>query len=334
MPVSSLCSWTNILSFRQIHSHLNRLIITRIPLALPPYANTSQIYAQGLLHVAQIYLSFEYLWPHIAEISSQQEPNRTDVKVQNILEHIHLQGLQRSARLRADLRTLLKINDDTQLDLQLLAVANNVRLKEFLLHIQQVVKSKSHVLVAYAWVMYMAIFSGGRWIRSQLQAAPPDFWQQGQPDSPQSALPNEPHPGLEFFYFDGKYDGEDIKAGFKQRLAEVEVLLTPEEKDDIVAEAQDIFRFIIRLVGELDDQLAFVQDESHETGLLTVSVGDIKPPIRTLATSIIPPEKTYPEAEPPSSVSMSWSNHPYTKLGMLCVFILLVILNRNGFFFF
>ncbi|KAI9698638.1 MAG: heme oxygenase [Candelina mexicana] len=319
---------------RQIHSHLNRLIIARIPLALPPYAKTPQIYTKGLLPFAQVYLSFEHLWPHISEVSSQKEPEHADVKILNILQHIRLPGLQRSARLRADLCTLLKVNDDATLDLHLSAAANDLCLNEFLCHIQQVVKSHPHVLVAYAWVMYMAIFSGGRWIRAQLQAAPPKFWQRNQFDSLKSASPSDidPHPGLAFFHFDGIHDGEDIKAEFKQRLAEVEVLLTPQEKDDVVAEALNIFRHIILLVEELDGQLVSTNEQSHDTGLVTVSAVDIKPAVPVLATSSTPPKERGLEAQPPSPISKPWATYPYTKFAVLWTFILLVILNRTGVF--
>ncbi|KAI9748738.1 MAG: heme oxygenase [Candelina submexicana] len=319
---------------RQIHSHLNRLIIARIPLALPPYAKTTQIYTKGLLQFAHVYISFEHLWPHISEVLSQKEPDHADVKIQNILQHIRLPGLQRSARLRADLRTLLKVNDDATLDLHLSAAANNRRLNEFLRHIQQVVKSNPHVLVAYAWVMYMAIFSGGRWIRAQLQAASPEFWPQNQFGSLKSALPSDinPHPGLTFFHFDGIHDGEDIKAEFKQRLAEVEVLLTPQEKDDVVAEALNIFRHIILLVEGLDGQLISTNEQSLDTGLVTVSAVDNKPAVTVLATSTTPPKVIGLEPQSPSPISKLWATFSYTKFAVLYTFILLFILNRIGFF--
>ncbi|KAI9716329.1 MAG: hypothetical protein M1812_005394 [Candelaria pacifica] len=320
---------------RQIHSHLNRLIIARIPLALPPYGNTPRNYTKGLLHFAQIYLNFEALWPPITEISSQQEPSHTDVKIQNILQHIYLPGLQRSTRLRGDLRMLLKLDNDSRLNLYLLAAANNSRLNEFIHHIEQAVKSKPHLLVAYAWVMYMAIFSGGRWIRSQLQTVPPDFWQQNKIDS-ESALPNgiDSHPGLEFFHFDGEYDGEDIKAEFKQRLAEVEVLFTPQEKDDIVAEALNIFRYNILFVEELDEILASQNEPLNPQvkGSTATEVTGPHPAKPAIALPTIPLKQSHVDTKHIDKVASPWLTYPYTHLVLLWTFILLVILNRYGFF--
>ncbi len=62
--------------------------------------------------------------------------------------------------------------------------------------------------------------------------------------------------GYSFLSFDGDSDGEDIKADFKRRLACVEDILTSEERGDVVAEAQQVFRFSILLVREIDENVA------------------------------------------------------------------------------
>ena len=45
-----------------LHTNLNRLITSRLPLGLPPHTTDSALYATGLLHFAHIYLTFESLW--------------------------------------------------------------------------------------------------------------------------------------------------------------------------------------------------------------------------------------------------------------------------------
>ncbi len=50
------------------------------------------------------------------------------------------------------------------------------QLQAFLAHIRYSVARRPHVLIAYAWVFYMALFSGGRWIRAQLHGAGERFW--------------------------------------------------------------------------------------------------------------------------------------------------------------
>jgi len=173
-----------------------------------------------------------------------------------------------------------------EIEEQLKLVSNGGRLAEFIAHTKQSVKKNPHVLLAYAWVLYMALFSGGRYLRASLKTAGgfEDFWNRDpSPVRPYSvtretqnlalsskiAADEEVRPsarqktrsechqmmkrqGLSFFDFVGAEDGEDIKREFKKRIAEAEVLLTEGEKADIIQEAQAIFSFMVMIVTELD----------------------------------------------------------------------------------
>lgn len=136
----------------------------------------------------------------------------------------------------------------------------------------------------------MALFSGGRFIRATLRAAGLDFWK-SVPSSKQYCIGNTndaDFPSLQpdkicksparlpflclscnfntgvheldrtllFFSFPDNQDGEDIKLEFKKRFAEVETQLTFREKEAIVQESQEIFRFLIELVKDLDRTVA------------------------------------------------------------------------------
>ncbi|KAJ3481825.1 hypothetical protein NLG97_g7726 [Lecanicillium saksenae] len=54
-------------STRGIHARLNKSIISRLPLALPPRASDPSTYVTGLIHIAPIYLAFESLWNDFLE---------------------------------------------------------------------------------------------------------------------------------------------------------------------------------------------------------------------------------------------------------------------------
>jgi heme oxygenase len=201
---------------------------------------------------------------------------------------------------------------DQKIDEELKAIAQNGKLAKFIAHTKQSVENNPHVLVAYAWVLYMALFSGGRYLRAALKAAGglgKDFWDRepspvrpyiitrdvqelkdseaefAKPTgvwSPQIAgrgrgksrsdsdIPKIT-PGLLFFEFIGDDDGEDIKIEFKRRITEAELLLTKGEKDDIVAEAQDIFSFMLDLVGELDDLMKMNEEDLEMSKLFLQS---------------------------------------------------------------
>lgn len=159
-------------------------------------------------------------------------------------------------------------------------------------HIRENVSADPYLLIAYAWTFYMAIFSGGRWIRSQLCNAGDDFWQDNytrpkdisaapakkgwnwrSPVRRLDATPTSPAPkhskpqdvdelrafetkGLSLWFFPGPQDGEEIRTEFKARLQLCEALLSSEQREEIVAESQSIFSRIEAVVAELDGLMA------------------------------------------------------------------------------
>lgn len=267
-------------STRSKHTQLNRLIIARLPLALPPYTNNQALWTTGLSHIARIYITFESLWQQI--ISS------SDNSANKILSDLFLPELHRSERLRLDVCSLtgksLQEVDEILSDHS----ENDSALSRFIQHIQSSVARRPHVLVAYSWVMWMALFSGGRIIRATLYNVGPGFWcpspgsspsaeeQDAQPeDVTKPILDEKNNPSSKwrlpiadgvattpaevpiqsfhrFFYFPGYEDGEDLKREFKRRFSGLETRLTHAEKMEIVAAAQQIFHFMIEIVGELD----------------------------------------------------------------------------------
>ncbi|RKF80877.1 putative heme oxygenase superfamily protein [Golovinomyces cichoracearum] len=294
---------------REYHTSLNRLILQRLPLALPPHASDPSIYITGLLHFATIYITFEELWTQILapypdstdqkscdlldhyELENQspffqkdpkipkidvpifiQKP-RACPRIESILRRLHVPGLSRTERLRADIGNLIHIPRH-EVDKKLGDVLKSGSMSTFLDHIKKSVKQNPHVLLAYSWILYMALFSGGRFLRASLREAgglgasfwsqdiPPDFqhYDSGEApktvglclDVPESKKNSPIISGLHFFYFAGETDGEDLKVEFKKRMKETEILLTKSEKMDVILEAQHIFKYLIRMVWQLD----------------------------------------------------------------------------------
>ncbi|KAF1833391.1 heme oxygenase-like protein [Decorospora gaudefroyi] len=301
---------------RTLHTSLNRLITSRLPLALPPHTSDSTLYATGLLHFAHIFLTFESLWAdilrdhasqttHDAETASPPfspllsyllvnpydsptlftstlgAPTPPSPQLAGFLQSLRPRGLVRSGRLKRDLEYLLGVHA-TDLEVLLAKYPGN-KVAEFCTHIRKSVNEKPWTLVSYAWCFYMAIFSGGRWIRGSLLKAPPGFW---PPPATQQDSPNEQPPldplllllsdrGLAFWHFNGLLDGEDIKAEFKTRLLVAENVFSPDERVDIIEEAKNIFRLCATLVDELDDMIA--TDLLHEEPSPTLHLPPRKP---------------------------------------------------------
>lgn len=234
---------------RKQHTELNRLIIDRIPLALPPTTKSPKIYALGLAAFAQIYLAFEHAFDDIELSQNAPDHHQTPTEsthqqeIKAWLSTLRPANLKRSPRLKRDLQYLPELDRSAFADLD----------DETASHILSLAAAKPHVLVAYTWVMYMAIFSGGRWIRSQLASAEPEFWTSHTNAGPALAEKTPlGMPGFSFLSFDGDEDGEDIKVAYKQRLAEGVHLLSAREREDIMEASQELFERCIAIVKKLD----------------------------------------------------------------------------------
>jgi hypothetical protein len=272
---------------RTLHTNLNRLITSRLPLGLPPYTDDSTLYATGLLHFAHIYLTFESLWAELVRdharptspsastidpspstpttspllsyllvnpydspsffTSTLGAPTPPSPQIASFLSTLRPRGLVRSGRLKRDLEYLLDLHS-TDLEV-LLAKYPGDKVATFCTHIRKSVNEKPWTLVAYAWCFYMAVFSGGRWIRAGLLRAGDGFW---PPQTPEEGIPLTER-GLSFWHFPGLHDGEDIKAEFKLRLEEAEHLFTDDQRVDVIEAAKNIFQLCAEVVYELDD---------------------------------------------------------------------------------
>ncbi|KAF2185836.1 heme oxygenase-like protein [Zopfia rhizophila CBS 207.26] len=297
---------------RTLHTNLNRLVTSRLPLGLPPHTPDPTLYTTGLLHFAHIYLTFESLWadqlpalsnpptspllsfllvdPWDASESSSPPPSP---RMLEFLQTIRPKGLARSGRLKRDLEMLTGFHG-TDLSV-LLSQFPGQKVQEYCTHIRKVVREKPHVLVAYAWCFYMAVFSGGRWIRSELFKGGEEFWRSGtlingkgrsRDDETVVSLEEK---GLSFWHFDGVADGEDIKAEFKRRLGAAEDLFTPQERADVIEEAKEVFKFSAGLVQELDEKLGTDMEKLRgaERARLKTEAGDTKQVALVVAPSFV-----------------------------------------------
>lgn len=240
---------------RKQHTELNRLIIDRLPLALPPTSKTPFAYTLGLSAFAQIFFAFEAAFTDLAtaEAARDQQPEAAasayhQHELRKWLLGLRPEGLARSESLSKDLEHLQRIHKGKYPPVPSLDECAHIK--------RQVVDqylAKPHVLVAYTWIMYMAIFSGGRWIRQQLASAGPEFW--GAVSADEKAA-GQGIPGFSFLSFPtSSQDGEDIKAEYKTRLAEAERLLTPAEREDVVDAAKLLFEQCIDIVHFLDAEI-------------------------------------------------------------------------------
>lgn len=194
---------------RVAHSRLNKLIIARLPLALPPQVPNPSLYVSGLLHIAPIYITFERLWRDILEkskaaslpadavtqnssdnensvgkestrspqVKDETGPAPANERICSIVEGLFLDDLMRSGPLKSDVTAMTGWTEQ-QVEEQLQSASQTGRLALFLNHMERSIEDKPHVIIAYSYIFFMALFAGGRFIRATLESAGPAFWSQ------------------------------------------------------------------------------------------------------------------------------------------------------------
>ncbi|KAK3984801.1 hypothetical protein QBC44DRAFT_336362 [Cladorrhinum sp. PSN332] len=292
---------------RTTHTKLNKNLLVRLPLCLPPRSCNPTVYLSGILHIAPIYLAFESAWDAILdshELNSTSQrgdcgpepcdpdssPSSSNLpssrtlplfpfgtadpvanshqggaceRIHEVLAQLRIEGMKRSESLLGDIGAMSGWSEEEVRGNVGKAAEGSGRLKEFVAHINRSIEKNPEVLLAYAWVLYMALFSGGRFIRSSLEGAGVEFWgKKSDPVPPLNIACKIPTASsssgvdglpLSFFRFATPRDGEDLKIEFKKRfLACGESLLTQKERDRVVRESLCIFENMNLLVGQLD----------------------------------------------------------------------------------
>ncbi len=218
------------------HIQLNRLITARLPLCLPPHKRTTDLYTTGLSVFGTIYTAFETEWQRLLD---QDDGSGEVDRIVCILESLHIPRLLRSDWLRNDLM-LLEDNDPSRPKM-----SENI-LQCYRNAVAHPIREKPTRILAYTWVMYMALFNGGRWIRDQLEAAGPKFWHTGREGQVDIDC-------LAFWKFDSDSDGDDIKDDLRKRFDLAASQLTEAERADVVRTAVGIFQMCHGMVDWLDE---------------------------------------------------------------------------------
>ena len=164
--------------------------------------------------------------------------------------------LERAGRLRKDVERILGASHDLPEER-----AQASRLHTFTTHIRASVGLRPHLLITYTWLLYMALFNGGRYICAKLRQAGPAFW-----ENPLSKEEDDIDSCLCFWGFDGHGGGEDIKAEFKRRFARVEPCLTDGEKEEVVQEAVLVMQTMVEVVKDISHDVGSGRD-AKQAGL-------------------------------------------------------------------
>ncbi|KAI5859474.1 hypothetical protein GGS23DRAFT_600398 [Durotheca rogersii] len=165
------------------HARLNRLIAARLRLALPPRAADTWSYAQGLLHLAPVYMAVEAQWRDMTGTGTGTGADAARRRVRAVLAHVGGVlldgGLAREVALRGDLRALTGWTEAALAEQLAEAAGGGGAAAEMVRRVRATARERPHALLAYAWVLYMGLFAGGRrLVRAAFERVDPGarFW--------------------------------------------------------------------------------------------------------------------------------------------------------------
>ncbi|KAE8361564.1 hypothetical protein BDV27DRAFT_147738 [Aspergillus caelatus] len=170
--------------------------------------------------------AWEDLRDWIAKYPCSSASPTYEKKISDLSKLLSMVDLYRTERLIEDLRRLHSSYP---------TITNLTTNESHDMHIKDVIKRRinenPHKLLAYVWVLYSALFNGGRFIRQVILKAGPEFWGLTTDDEIQSFPPP-----LSFWAVN---NDPEFRETFKSCVNEAGELLTLNERQDELTEELD-----------------------------------------------------------------------------------------------
>lgn len=223
------------------HAALEELVMSHFKQCLYPATSTPLLYAEGLSYFLIIFRNLELVLQHNNDLYDPRlvRTDRLNADVMCIKQDFHV--TERRTRFGEQEWTTVLKDFDKRMGEQLLKMP--------------------HLLLAYAWVLYLAIFSGGRYMKASLQLSFRDAWLQRIDESKH----HDAEDYLRFWIFgDNSQENEEIRSSFKSRFEAVAETLSTQQQHEVVIEAGAIMQSLAGVVQELGVLLKPPQDPATE----------------------------------------------------------------------
>lgn len=173
-----------------------------------------RLYREGILSFAIIYKAFEGAWVAAIKPSAPTSP-----RIKSALQGLYSTPLLRTPQLIKDLDYFFGSIP------YLLDEPRTFQRSRYAAHIRRAISEKPHLVIAYAYNYYMALFAGGRVLKNHISRAQGFFPERGQMTVEECRLA-----GTNLFSFEIEKGKEEmLRAGFKAALVDLERSLTAEE---------------------------------------------------------------------------------------------------------
>ncbi|KAF8445263.1 hypothetical protein BGX38DRAFT_1195869 [Terfezia claveryi] len=227
-------------STRDVHDSINKIIMVRVGLGLRDVRN----FREGILSFFYIYKTFEEEWSRLLT----NPPLTISERKLHILRTLHTPLLLRTEPFLKDLSFYFSLQTP-QSALEKFSTPTTPARIAYANHIREAIKEEPLVIIAYAHNMYLALFAGGKIIKSKMLSQVRFFPQlEGMTREQSQRL------GTNMFMWEVEEGKEEeiVKGGFKRRLASVEGEIEEKERKAIIMESREIFIQNGKLIEELD----------------------------------------------------------------------------------
>ncbi|KAF8430299.1 hypothetical protein EV426DRAFT_580865 [Tirmania nivea] len=206
-------------------------------------SQTNNLHPAGILSFFYIYKTFEEEW----SLFLTSPPPTIPPRKLHILRTLHTPLLLRTEPLLRDLSFYFSLPTPHSA-LDKFSIPTTPARIAYANHIREAIKKEPLVIIAYAHNMYLALFAGGKIIKSKMLSQVGFFPQmEGMTSEECQKL------GMNLFMWEVEQGKEEVvRGGFKRRLASVEGKIEEEEKKAIIAESREIFIQNGKLIEELD----------------------------------------------------------------------------------
>ncbi|EGV62552.1 heme oxygenase [Yamadazyma tenuis] len=215
---------------RGLHDKIDKQVTLKLAIAY----RDPKIYRQGLQ-------SFYHVFQSIERSINRELAKSNDDDMTRLLRSVWKPVMARTENAEKD---LLFYYDNTREKFETPIMPEQIKFSN---HIEQATKQKPYLLLAYMHVMYLALFAGGRIMRSSISKATGLF-----PHVPGHSYDEIVKMGTNFYTFNVE-DEDFLRIIFKR---DYELFtrntLTEEQKQDIVEEAKYIFAQNSVCVSELE----------------------------------------------------------------------------------
>ncbi|SCU99339.1 LAFA_0G23420g1_1 [Lachancea sp. 'fantastica'] len=207
------------------------------------------IYRQGILAFYYVFQAIEQEIDRILENAQTQQ----EVQTREILKQFWVDDFRRSDKILKDLELLYAKECPTSADLHRFIEQNALPLEQqgFVDYVHQSIKNSPTTVLAYCHVLYLALFAGGRVMRSTVYRSTGLF-----PKFPDLSPEEVVRRGTNFFTFSSEgvtaenQLRKDYKRGYELATRQG---LSEEQKLEVIQVSNAIFEWNTRVISELGE---------------------------------------------------------------------------------